>query len=198
MRLDTPFTCFPIGETSRKPLCVGISPILLFCDLAYTLWWCVFCFVWFLSAMKEWSTEAIEKIATRLHTVWIFSAIPMFYILMSNNININYLSGFCEVKTPTLVLFQLFFMLLSCALAILMLIALRNVRNTPTFSWILIISIGKSVLFFYALWVYSPKTFQAWNDLICFCKSSNRNRNQSKTQGHQIFSNALSKVSKNQ
>lgn len=195
--------------------CVGISLILLFCDLAYSLWWCIFCFVWFLSAMKEWSTEAIEKISTRLHTtVWIFSAIPMFYILMSNNININYLSGFCEVKTPALVLFQLFFMLVSCALAILMLIALRNVRNTlllagrspekleRLFYRLLIISLGifiphflylicqfydtftmalfklvlrKISIIFSTLWVYSPKTFEMWNDLICFCKRRRKN-----------------------
>ncbi|KAJ8953579.1 hypothetical protein NQ318_003001 [Aromia moschata] len=132
--IEGPYTCAGVSlleKPAESLSCVGISLILLFCDLAFTLWWCVFCFVWFLSAMKEWSTEAIEKIATRLHTtMWIFSAIPMFYILMSNNININYLSGFCEVKTPTLVLFQLFFMLLSCALCVLMLIALRNVRNT--------------------------------------------------------------------
>lgn len=208
--------------------CVGISLILLFCDLAYSLWWCIFCFVWFLSAMKEWSTEAIEKISTRLHTtVWIFSAIPMFYILMSNNININYLSGFCEVKTPALVLFQLFFMLVSCALAILMLIALRNVRNTlllagrspekleRLFYRLLIISLGifiphflylicqfydtftmalfklvlrKISIIFSTLWVYSPKTFEMWNDLICFCK---RKRKNEVTKERSIFCSQL-------
>ncbi|KAJ8910140.1 hypothetical protein NQ315_016109, partial [Exocentrus adspersus] len=218
--IEGPYTCAGVSlleKPAESLSCVGISLILLFCDLAYSLWWCIFCFVWFLSAMKEWSTEAIEKISTRLHTtVWIFSAIPMFYILMSNNISINYLSGFCEVKTPALVLFQLFFMLVSCALAILMLIALRNVRNTlllagrspekleRLFYRLLIISLGifiphfvylicqfydtfavalfklvlrKISIIFSTLWVYSPKTFEMWNELICFCKRTRKCEN---------------------
>lgn len=210
---------------------MGIALILLFCDIAYTLWWTVFCFVWFLSAMKEWSTEAIEKISTRLHAVvWIFSAIPMFYVLMSNHISINHLSGFCEVTNKVLVFFQLFFMVISSILAVLTSVALKNVRKTliiagrcplkleRLFYRLLIISIGISVpylmylmcqfyntftlslvklvlrktsIIFATLWVYSPKTFDMWRDLICFCKkSSDENSNQTKS----VFAGLLPKV----
>lgn len=74
--IEGPYTCagnLAYEKPAESLSCVGISLILLFCDIAYTLWWTVFCFVWFLSAMKEWSTEAIERISSRLHAVvWIF------------------------------------------------------------------------------------------------------------------------------
>ncbi|XP_060523314.1 frizzled-4-like [Cylas formicarius] len=207
-----------IEKPSESPSCVVIALILLFCDIAYALWWTVFCFVWFLSAMKEWSTEAIEKISTRLHAVvWMISSIPMFYVLMSNNIG-NSMSGFCEVKTKTLIFFQLFFMVLSSVLAVLTSFALKNVRRTlisagrsplkleRLFYRLLAISLGISVpyfvylwcqfyhtfawggsydsftiavvqlvsrkisILFATLWVYSPKTFHAWRNFVCFCE----------------------------
>lgn len=212
--------------------CVGIALILLFCDIAYTLWWTVFCLVWFLSAMKEWSTEAIEKVSSRLHAiVWIFSAIPMFYVLMSNHISINHRSGFCEVTNRVLVAFQLFFMVISSVLALLTSVALKNVRKTliiagrsplkleRLFYRLLVISVGisvpylmylmcqfyhtftltllklvlrKSSIIFATLWVYSPKTFYMWRDLICFCgKSKNEKQNQKRSG---MFSQVISKI----
>lgn len=214
--IEGPHTCtgnLAYEKPAESLSCVGISLILLFCDIAYTLWWTVFCFVWFLSAVKEWSTEAIEKISTRLHAVvWIFSAIPMFYVLMSNHISVNHLSGFCEVTNKVLVFFQLFFMIISSILAVFTSVALKNVRRTliiagrsplkleRLFCRLLVISIGISVpyfmylmcqfyntftitlvklvlrktsIIFATLWVYSPKTFDMWRDLICFCKGSN-------------------------
>lgn len=208
--VEGPYTCTgesQLEKPSESLSCVGISLILLFCDIAYSLWWCVFCFVWFLSAAREWSTEAIEKISTRLHTtVWIVSAFPMLYILISHNININYLSGFCEVKSMPLIMFQLVFMVISTFFSVVTSVALKNVKKTLIaagrsplkleilFYRLLIISIGiclphicyllcqfydtftfalvKLVLrtlsiIVSTLWVYSPKTFKTWNDLLC-------------------------------
>lgn len=184
--------------------------------------------------MKEWSTEAIEKVSTRLHAiVWSFSAIPMFYVLMSNHISINHLSGFCEVANKVLLLFQLFFMVISSILAVLTSVALKNVRKTliiagsspvkleRLFYRLLVISIGISVpylmylmcqfynnftltlvklvlrqtsIIFATLWVYSPKTFEMWKELICICrKSSDENSNQTKN----TLSSLLSKIIRN-
>ncbi|XP_076249896.1 frizzled-10-A-like [Rhynchophorus ferrugineus] len=235
--IEGPYTCagnLAYEKPAESLSCVGISLILLFCDIAYTLWWTVFCFVWFLSAMKEWSTEAIERIATRLHAVvWIFSAIPMFYVLMSNHISINHLSGFCEVTNKVLVFFQLFFMIISSILAVLTSVALKNVRKTlliagrsplkleRLFYRLLVISVGISVPFFMylmcqfyntftialtklvlrktsiifaTLWVYSPKTFDMWRDLLCIIKKSNTD-NSSKNKS--ILATLLPKIFKN-
>lgn len=207
--IEGPYTC--VGESllvkpSESLSCVGISLILLFCDIAYTLWWCVFSFVWFLSAMKEWSTEAIERLSTRLHaTVWILSALPMFYIIISNNIQINYLSGFCQVHNVVLINFQLAFLVLSVILNVFTSIALKNVRRTlivagrsplkleRLYYRLIILSVGicvpyvfylicqyfntftiilvklvlrKVSIIFATLWVFSPKTFHFWRDLV--------------------------------
>ncbi|KAL1494223.1 hypothetical protein ABEB36_009851 [Hypothenemus hampei] len=232
--VEGPYTCtgnLAYEKPAESLSCVGIALILLFCDIAYTLWWTVFCLVWFLSAMKEWSTEAIEKVSTRLHgMVWTFSAIPMFYVLMSNHITINHLSGFCEVTNKVLVFFQLFFMVLSSILAVLTSVALKNVRKTliiagrspvkleRLFYRLLVISIGisvpylmylmcqfyntfsislvklvlrKSSIVFATLWVYSPKTFDMWRDLLCFCQKSGDENSNKKLN---VFSNFLSKL----
>ncbi|XP_066258793.1 frizzled-10-A-like [Euwallacea similis] len=235
--IEGPYTCaghLAYEKPAESLSCVGIALILLFCDIAYTLWWTVFCLVWFLSAMKEWSTEAIEKVSTRLHAiVWSFSAIPMFYVLMSNHISINHLSGFCEVTNRVLVFFQLFFMVISSILGVLTSVALKNVRKTliiggssplkleRLFYRLLVISIGISVpylmylmcqfyntftlslvklvlrktsIIFATLWVYSPKTFDMWRDLFCFCKkSSDENSNQTNSS---VFSSLLSRVAR--
>ncbi|XP_050302630.1 frizzled-2-like isoform X2 [Anthonomus grandis grandis] len=234
--IEGPYTCtgnLAYEKPAESLSCVGIALILLFCDIAYTLWWTVFCFVWFLSAMKEWSTEAIEKISTKLHAiVWICSAIPMFYVLMSNHISINHLSGFCEVTNKVLVFFQLFFMILSSILAVLTSVALKNVRKTlmiagrspvkleRLFYRLLLISVGisapylmylmcqfyntftltlvklvlrKTSIVFATLWVYTPKTFEMYRDLMCACKKSSDNDNSS-----QGFSRLLPKIFRSQ
>lgn len=104
--------------------------MLLFCEIAFTLWWCVFCLVWFLSAAKEWSTEAIEKVSTRLHAaVWTLTTAAIIYTLLSNNIEANELTGFCEVKSHILVICKLGFAVLGSVLAVLTSVALKNVRR---------------------------------------------------------------------
>lgn len=111
-------------------LCVCMSLLLNFCDFSFSLWWCVFCFVWYLSASKEWSTEALEKISTRLHgVVWTLSFVPVTYTLISNNIKANHFTGFCDVNSYFLLAFQLVFVLTGAVLAVVTSVALKDVRR---------------------------------------------------------------------
>ncbi|XP_022916616.2 frizzled-4-like [Onthophagus taurus] len=129
-----PYTCS--GDLSiLKPydnwLCISIALVLTFCEFAFCIWWFIFCLVWYLSAAKEWSTEAIERTAPRLHALtWTVSIIPIIYALISNNIVINEFSGFCEVTTLLLIIFEMIFTLLGAILAVLTSVALKNVRKT--------------------------------------------------------------------
>ncbi|CAH0564632.1 unnamed protein product [Brassicogethes aeneus] len=132
--------------------------------------------------------------------MWIYSVLPMLYI------QVNAMSGFCEIKNMSLIKFQLIFMVISVCLTVLTALALKNIRRTLMeagrspfkleilFYRLLIISVGISLphicyllgqfydtynvalvklvlrtvsIIFSTLWVYSPKTFRTWNDLIC-------------------------------
>ncbi|KAF5270682.1 hypothetical protein FQA39_LY01420 [Lamprigera yunnana] len=101
-----PFICLGV-VLLEKPTdslgCTSVALMLVYLDVATTVWWCVFSFVWYLSAAKEWSTEALEKISTKLHTfVWTTSTIPVVFILISRNIHLNELTGFCEISSVAL------------------------------------------------------------------------------------------------
>lgn len=94
------------------------------------LWWCVFSFVWYLTAAKEWSTEAIEKISTRLHAVvWSISTIPLIFVLINRNIELNQLTGLCQISSYQLLIFKLCFVVFGCCLGVITSIALKNVRK---------------------------------------------------------------------
>lgn len=112
-------------------ICICASLLTNFCDFSFSLWLCVFCFVWYLSASKEWSTEAIEKISKRLHgLVWTLSFIPIVYGLIWNNIQTNHFTGFCEMNSYFISGFQMVFVLLGAILAVITSVALKNVRKT--------------------------------------------------------------------
>lgn len=90
----------------------------------------MFCFVWYLSASKEWSTEALEKLAPRLHgMIWTFSFVPIIYALISSNIKSNFFTGFCEIDSYFVTNTQIFFLILGAVLAVVTSVALRNVRQ---------------------------------------------------------------------
>jgi len=110
--------------------CTSLALILIYVDVATCLWWWIFCFVWYLSAAKEWSTEAIEKISTRLHAlVWSLSTVPLIFVLISRNIDLNELTGFCQISSYSLVIFELCFVTIGFILAAFTSIALKNVRE---------------------------------------------------------------------
>ncbi|XP_048519904.1 frizzled-4 isoform X2 [Dendroctonus ponderosae] len=213
--IEGPYTCagnLAYEKPAESLSCVGIALILLFCDIAYTLWWTVFCLVWFLSAVKEWSTEAIEKVSSRLHAiVWIFSAIPMFYVLMSNHISINHHSGFCEVTNRVLVAFQLFFMMISSVLALLTSVALKDVRKTlinagrspvkleRLFYRLLVISVGISVPYLMYLMFQFYHTFKLTLLKLLLRKSSIifatlKSNNETQSQSNGMFSQVISTI----
>ncbi|KAF5291436.1 hypothetical protein FQR65_LT01747 [Abscondita terminalis] len=129
-----PFICVD-SSILEKPTdslgCTSVALLLVYIDVATCSWWTVFCFVWYLSASKEWSTEAIEKISTKLHAfVWTFSTIPLVFILISRNIRSNELSGFCEISGTFLTVSQLLTVTIGFSLGIFTSIALKNVRVT--------------------------------------------------------------------
>lgn len=119
-----------LAKPSDSLTCIAAALVLLFCEVAFALWWCVFCLVWFLSAAKEWSTEAIEKISTRIHAcLWTLSSITVLYTLLTNDIVANQRTGLCQVKSHVLVIFQLVFVVFGSILAVLTSVALKNVRR---------------------------------------------------------------------
>ncbi|XP_018327987.1 frizzled-4-like isoform X2 [Agrilus planipennis] len=127
-----PLTC--VANNIEKPTenlsCVCFALIIIYIDVAVCLWWSVFCFVWYLTAAKEWSTEAIENISTRLHAlIWTLSMIPIINSLMYKNIESNKTFGFCFVSSSILIIFELCTITLGCALALMMSTALKNVRK---------------------------------------------------------------------
>lgn len=110
--------------------CTGVALVLIYTDIAMCLWWCVFCFVWYLSAAKEWSTEALEKTSARLHAlVWSTSTIPLVLVLISRDIGQNRLTGFCEITSVFLVVVEVAFVSAGCSLGVLTSVALKNVRK---------------------------------------------------------------------
>lgn len=110
--------------------CVFVSLAITFLDSAYTLWWCAFSYVWYLSASKKWSTEALEKISSRVHvTIWTTSLVPIICALFSNKIKVNDFTGFCEFSTYVLPTVQLVLVLVGAVMVIKTLLALRNVRK---------------------------------------------------------------------
>lgn len=128
------FVCFAARTELAKPsdslTCIAAALVLLFCEMAFALWWCVFCLVWFLSAAKEWSTEAIEKISTRIHAcLWTLSSISILYTLLSNDIVANQRTGLCQMRSHVLVIVQLVLVVFGSILAVLTSVALKNVRR---------------------------------------------------------------------
>lgn len=110
--------------------CTFVALFLVYIDVATCFWWCIFSFVWYLSAAKEWSTEAIEKVSTQLHAiVWSLSTVPLIFILISRNISLNELTGFCQISSYILVIFQLGFVTIGSSLGIFTSVALKNVRK---------------------------------------------------------------------
>lgn len=110
--------------------CTSAALLLVYINVATSLWWSIFCFVWYLSASKEWSTEAIEKISSKLHAfVWTSSTIPLVFILISRNIRLNELTGFCEISSVFLIIFQLLIVAVGFGLGIFTSTALKNVRR---------------------------------------------------------------------
>lgn len=126
------FTCTG-GASIIKPynlLCVSIALVVTFCEFAFCMWWCIFCLVWYLSAAKEWSTEAIERTSQVLHAVtWTTSTMPVIYALVSNNITINEFSGLCEINSYISIICQMIFVLAGAIMAVLTSVALKNVRK---------------------------------------------------------------------
>ncbi|XP_017775926.1 PREDICTED: frizzled-10-like [Nicrophorus vespilloides] len=112
-------------------LCVNAALLGAFCDCAYCLWWCTFSYVWYLSASKEWSTEAIERIAARLHSiVWTLSVCPIVYALVFNAIVSNPSTGFCETSSDVVLFVELGIVICGMALSVSTSLALRNVKKT--------------------------------------------------------------------
>lgn len=132
------FVFFLGGTVLIKPSdslgCVGAALLLLFCEVAFSLWWYVFSLVWFLSAAKEWSTEAIEGISTRLHVMlWSTTTAATVYALLSNSIVANEFTGLCKVKSDALVIVKLLFVVLGSVFAVLTSVALKNVRKAMVY-----------------------------------------------------------------
>lgn len=128
-----PFIC--LGATVlEKPTdslgCTSVALLIVYLDVATTLWWTIFCFVWYLSAAKEWSTEALEKISAKLHAfAWALSTIPLVFILITRDIRLDELTGFCEIFCIPLTIVQLCVAGVGCCLAAFTSVALKNVRR---------------------------------------------------------------------
>lgn len=125
-------TC-TVDEGTIRPLdgraCVVFVLLHTYFDFAYALWWCTFSYVWYLSASKEWSTEAIEKIAARVHSiVWSLSGVPIVHVLVFNSFKANSFNGFCEMSSLVLTMAQVFVVVLGMVLAVLTSQGLRSVR----------------------------------------------------------------------
>lgn len=124
------------GEISlQKPYdnftCVFIALLIVFLDFSYTLWWCALAYVWYLSASKEWSTEAIERISSKIHFgIWMTSLIPIITALFSNKMRINDFIGFCQFSTYILSLIQLLIVLIGIVLAVKTAIGLQRISET--------------------------------------------------------------------
>lgn len=132
------FFLFPDGAALQKPSdslgCVGAALLLVFCEVSFVLWWFVFALVWFLSAAKEWSTEAIERISTRLHVgLWTTSVAITVHVLLSDYITTDEFTGLCVVKNEFLLIAKIAFVVLGSIFAVLTSVALKNVRKALVF-----------------------------------------------------------------
>lgn len=113
---------------------MGAALLLLFCEASFALWWFIFALVWFLSAAKEWSTEAIERISTRLHaTVWITSVSITVHVLLSDYITTDEFTGLCVAKNNFLAIAEVAFVVLGAVFAVVTSVALKNVRKALVF-----------------------------------------------------------------
>lgn len=123
------------GDVSvQKPydnlVCVFVALLIIFLDFSYTLWWCALSYVWYLSASKEWSTEAIEKIVSKVHvSIWAISLIPIVCALFSNKIKINDFIGFCEFSSYILLLFEVTIVVIGLILSMKTFTGLRRVKK---------------------------------------------------------------------
>lgn len=87
--------------------------------------------MWYLSASKEWSTEAIERISSKIHfVIWMLSLIPIICALFSNKMRINDFIGFCQFSTHILSLIEILIIVIGIVLAIRTSIGLRRIRKS--------------------------------------------------------------------
>jgi len=119
--------------SSDNWICFLTALSMIFFDFAYIFWWFAFSYVWYLSASKEWSTEAIEKISARIHSIiWSLSLTPVVHTLVSNNIQVNVFTSFCQVDSITLDALQIIIVLLGLILSIFTSKSLRKVTKMLT------------------------------------------------------------------
>lgn len=118
-------------ETPTNSLvCILTALLLVYLDMATALWWCIFSFSWYLSAAKEWSTEAIERISFRLHaSAWILSSLPLMSALLTENVAFDDTTGLCSLSSYIFTAFQFVSTFLGCFLAILTSFAMKNIRK---------------------------------------------------------------------
>lgn len=134
-----PYTCtgdsMVLNRSYDSCICIGSALIVTYFEIAYANWWLIFAYVWYLSAAREWSTEALERISARLHHyVWTSSLLPIIYILLANAISFNTITGFCQLDSSLLTAVTATIVFIGAVLSILTTRALHRVKLTLLYS----------------------------------------------------------------
>lgn len=134
-----PYTCsgdpMVLNRSYDSCICIGSALITTYFEIAYANWWLIFAYVWYLSAAREWSTEAIERISCRLHHyVWTSSLLPIIYVLLANAISFNTITGVCQLDSRLLTAVAALIVSVGGMLSILTTRALHRVKLTLLYS----------------------------------------------------------------
>lgn len=98
-----------IGACEVNPPCLANYITTSYLMLSAACWWLIFGLCWYLSAEKQWSSEALEQKAGLFHVcAWVPPLVPPIAALLFGAVKPNELTGLCSApgytEIPTLIL----------------------------------------------------------------------------------------------
>ncbi|GMT29085.1 hypothetical protein PFISCL1PPCAC_20382, partial [Pristionchus fissidentatus] len=79
-------------------LCTLSFFVVYYFSMAFTLWWFMFGYTWYLSAYRKWAPEALEDVSVRVHVVaWFAPLVGAIVVVTTHSVDSSELTGLCGV-----------------------------------------------------------------------------------------------------